>query len=332
VSHWFTTGSSRGNVGVLLVAACVAGNLGGCSKKKQDDPKAEAEKVKAEGDKKPVGDRYKDGQRLASALKDWGKRWSDTTDLPACDPLLKSASDQELCKTAGTSLATMKAAVAKPEPEATQIHLAAELAFATEAASEKLREASMEKLQAERKTTAAAPGASGAPKVTSAASALAKSRALAASAGSGKAGFAKKGEALEAAPVDPAMQVMQAYSRVNRAALRYLSQYLQFGALPTRNAAFTELEALSKRKETWPALGRTLREAAMAENDPELQGKLKTLAPKMSRRSQGVMPGGPGMLNGMPPGHPPMPAPGGAPPPGAAAPPGAAPPPPAHEE
>jgi hypothetical protein len=189
--------------------------------------------------------------------------------------------------------------------------LAAELAFATEAASEKLREASMAKLQAEHKTTAA-PGSSAVPKpMASAAAALAKARAL--SSAAGKAGFNEKGKALEAAPVDPAMQVMQAYSRVNRAALRYLSQFLQFGPLPTRNAAFTELEALSKRKETWPALGRTLREAAMAENDPELQGKLKALAPKMSRRSQGV-PGGPGP--GMPPGAPPgaAPGPGGLPP------------------
>ena len=69
------------------------------------------------------------------------------------------------------------------------------------------------------------------------------------------------------------------------------------------------------------ARGRTLREAAMAENDPDLQGKLKALAPKMSRRSQGVGPapemmqrmppspqGLPPGANGLPPGHPPMPS------------------------
>jgi len=101
------------------------------------------------------------------------------------------------------------------------------------------------------------------------------------------------------------MQVMQAYSRVNRASLRYLSQFLQFGPLPTRKATFVEVEALSKRREAWPALGRTLREAAMAENDPELQGSLKSLAPKLSRRSAGVVPTAPNMpgLQGMP--HPP---------------------------
>jgi hypothetical protein len=294
----------RRNIGLWLIAACALGGLDGCSKKKQEDGKAEAEKVKADGDKKPVGDRYKDGQRLASALKDWSKRWSDTTELPACDPLLKNAAEQELCKTAATALVTLKAAVAKPEPEATQIHLAAELAFATEAASEKLRTASMEKLQAERK--AAGPAGSSTPKsMASAAAALAKARAV--SSAHGKPGFHEKGKALEAAPVDPAMQVMQAYARVNRAALRYLSQFLQFGPLATRNAAFTELDALSKRKETWPALGRTLREAAMAENDPELQGKLKALAPKMSRRPHRAAPAAPGMPPGpagMPPGHP----------------------------
>jgi hypothetical protein len=308
----------RRNVGLCLIAACAFGTLEGCSKKKQEDGKAEAEKAKADGDKKPVGDRYKDGQRLASAIKDWSKRWSDTTELPACDPLLKNAADQELCKTAATALVTLKAAVAKPEPEATQIHLAAELAFATEAASEKLRTASMEKLQAEHKTSPG-PAGSGTPKpMASAAAALAKARAV--SSARGKPGFNEKGKALEAAPMDPAMQVMQAYARVNRAALRYLSQFLQFGPLPTRNAAFTELEALSKRKEPWPALGRTLREAAMAENDPELQGKLKALAPKMSRRPHSAAPGGPATPPGpagMPPGHPPVPAAD----PGAAAPP-----------
>lgn len=325
MSHRFTTGSLRGTIGVLLLAASVG--VGGCSKKKQEDGKAEAEKAKEEANKKPTGDRYKDGQRLASALKDWSKRWADTSDLPACDPLLKDAADLELCKNAATSLTAMKAAVAKPEPEATQMHLAAELAFATEAVSEKLRQASMEKLQADRKTSAA-PSSSAPRPMVSAAAALAKARALASA--SGRPGFAKDGHALEAAPADPGMQVMQAYSRVNRASLRYLSQFLQFGPLPTRNAAFTELDALSKRKETWPALGRTLREAAMAENDPDLQGKLKALAPKMSRRAVPAgaalaPPGGPAMLppgstppampQGMPPGHPPVPEHGGAPPP-----------------
>jgi len=298
VSQRLTTWSLKGRLGVLLVAACVLGGSPGCSKKKQDD-KAEAEK-KAEVDKKPVGDRYKDGQRLASALKDWSKRWSDTNDLPACDPLLKNAADQELCKTAQTALTTLKAAVAKPEPEATQIHLAAELAFATESASEKLREASMEKLQAEHRATPALSASGTAAKPPAAvASGFAKLRTSPSSAKLSPLGSATK--PLEAAPVDPAMQVMQAYSRVNRAALRYLSQYLQFGPLPTRSATFTELEALSKRKETWPALGRTLREAAMAENDPELQGKLKALAPKMSRRAR---PAAPALNPAAGPGHP----------------------------
>jgi hypothetical protein len=128
--------------------------------------------------------------------------------------------------------------------------------------------------------------------------------------------MADKLKPIDATAVDPAMQVMQAYSRVNRAALRYLSQFLQFGPLPTRKATFVELDALSKRKEAWPALGRTLREAAMAENDPDLQGSLKTLAPKLSRRSAGVVPAAPNMpgLHPPDPGAPP-PAPGAAPPP-----------------
>jgi hypothetical protein len=61
----------------------------------------------------------------------------------------------------------------------------------------------------------------------------------------------------------------------------------------------------------------------MTENDPTLQGKLKALAPKLSRRGPGAIPGGPGMPGmppGMPPGHPPKPEPDGAPPPAPAAP------------
>jgi hypothetical protein len=280
VSQRFTTRGWTGPIGGLLIAACVLGGSLGCSKKQ--DSKAEAEKEKVE-DKKPVGDRYKDGQRLASALKDWSKRWADTNDLPACDPLLKDAAALELCKTAQGALATLKTAVAKPEPEGTLMHLAAELAFATESASEKLREASMEKLQAEHKATPA-PSASGAPKPPVAGIAgFAKMRPSS----SAKAGpLSSAVKPLEAVAIDPSVQVMQAFSRVNRAALRYMSQFLQFGPLPTRTAAFGELEALAKRKETWPALGRTLREAAMAENDSDLQGKLKALAPKMSRRAR----------------------------------------------
>ncbi len=301
-----TYGSWAVRAGVVLLATCVAGGVVGCSKKKQEDAKLQAEKAEAARKKKPEGDRYADGQRLAAALKDWTKRWSDTLDLPACDPLLKAPAELELCKTAQTALSTMKAAATKPEVEAALIHAAAELAFASEAASEVLRTASMEKMQNEHKA-ATAPSGSAAPAVKPpmpAFSTLPRARPL----GSNKSALADKlidkMKPLEATPLDPAMQVMQAYSRVNRASLRYLSQFLQFGPLPTRNAAFTELEALSHRKETWPALGRTLREAAMAENDDPLQGKLKTLAPKLSRRGPGGMiPGMPGM----PPGHPPMP-------------------------
>lgn len=304
---WSWTGSA----GMALLAACLSTSLVGCSKKKDEETKAKAEQAESKKKKKPQGDRYADGKRLEATLKDWSKRWADTADLPACDPLLKDAAQLELCKTAATALSTMKAAAAKPEPEAVLIHNAAELAFATESASEKLRTASMEKMQGEHKTAPAgnvapsvkpSPSALGAAsKIRPAGSALAK-----ASPSAGQLGDKLRAEP---APVDPAMQVMQAYSRVNRAALRYLSQYLQFGPLPTRKVAFTELEALSKRKEAWPALGRTLREAAMAENDPDLQGKLKALAPKLSRRS-------PAMPPGAPPDH--APAPGAVTPPPAA--------------
>ncbi|HXK19181.1 MAG TPA: hypothetical protein VNG33_15315, partial [Polyangiaceae bacterium] len=208
---------------------------------------------------------------------------------------------------------TMKAAAAKPEADAVLIHDAAELALATEAASEKLRNASMEKMQAEQKA-AAVPSGSGAAKAPPppkappplAYSSSSKVRGLNSVA---KSALAEQLRPIDAT-VDPAMQVMQAYSRANRAALRYLSQFLQFGPLPTRKATFVELEALGKRKESWPALGRTLREAAMAENDPGLQGSLKTLAPKLSRRAVPATP----QLLGAPPGGGPPPG-GGAPPP-----------------
>lgn len=290
-----------GGVGTALLSACLATSLVACSKKKEEDTKAKAEQADASKKKKPQGDRYADGKRLEATLKDWTKRWADTAELPACDPLLKDPAQLELCKTAATALTAMKAAAAKPEPAPALIHNAAELAFATESASEKLRAASMEKMQAEHKTAPAGSGASAKPSAS--ALGLAAKTRPAGSAFSKTNAPGKLGEKMRAepTPLDPAMQVMQAYSRVNRAALRYLSQYLQFGPLPTRKAAFTELEALSKRKEAWPALGRTLREAAMAENDPELQGKLKALAPKLSRRTPAGAPGAPGM----PPGHPP---------------------------
>jgi hypothetical protein len=299
------------NGAALALALSVAGSVAGCSKKKEEDAKAKAEKAQAEAKKKPTGDRYADGQRLTAALKEWGKRWADTSDLAACDPLLKKTEELQLCKDAQASLANMKAAAAKPEAEAVLIHSAAELAFATEAASEKLRNAFMEKTQAEHK---AAPVGSGAPGgKPSGLTTLPRTRPLGSA---GKAALADKladkGKGLEPAPLDPEQQVMQAYSRVNRTALRYLSQFLQFGPLKTRNATFAELDGLSHRKEVWPALGRVLREAAMAENDPELQGKLKALAPKLSRRPPGALPGMPpgmpGMPPGMPPGHPPPPA------------------------
>ncbi len=307
-----TYGSLVARVGVVVLATCVAGGVVGCSKKKQEDAKAQAEKAEAAKKKKPEGDRYVDGQRLAAALKDWTKRWSDTVDLPACDPLLKLPAELELCKTAQTALTTMKAAAAKPELEAALIHAGAELAFATEAASEVLRTASMEKMQSEHKAAAATgSGTPGAKPPAPGFSSLPRARPLGSA---NKAALADKLidklKPMEATALDPAMQVMQAYSRVNRASLRYLSQFLQFGPLATRNVAFTELEALSHRKESWPALGRTLREASMAENDEALQGKLKALSPKLSRRSPGAMLPG---IPGMPPGHPPMPEPGAAP-------------------
>ena len=282
------------SAGALALATCVAGGVVGC--KKKDDSNAKAEKSTAEAKKRPQGDRYADGTRLAAAQKEWVKRWSDTGDLPACEPLLKDKAELELCKTAQTALTTLKTAVAKPEAEADAalIHDAAELAFATESASEKLRNAFMEKTQAEHKAAPAGSGAAAAKPASSAKApaaaasgfaTLSRARPLSSS---GKAALAEKlGDKIkstETAPLDPDQQLMQGYARTNRAALRYLSQFLQFGSLPTRRATFTELEGLSHRKEPWPALGRTLREAAMTENDPDLQGKLKALAPKLSRR------------------------------------------------
>jgi hypothetical protein len=311
VAYW-SYKSWLAGAGAIALATCVAGGVTGCSKKKQEDPKAKAEKAEAEAKKKPQGDRYADGQRLTAALKEWTKRWSDTADLPGCEPLLKKPEELELCKNAQAALVTMKAAAAKPEAEAVLVHAAAELTFATEAASERLRNAFMEKTQAEHK---AAPAGSGAPGSKSAAPSFSSQPRTRPLGSAGKAALADKlkGKGIEAAPLDPDQQVMQAYSRVNRATLRYLSQFLQFGPLKTRAATFAELEGLSHRKEVWPALGRTLREAAMAENDPDLQGKLKTLAPKLSRRSPAMMP--PGMPPGMPAGHPPADdAPAAAPP------------------
>jgi len=92
-------------VGALALSTCVAGGVSGCHKKDADD-KAQAEKAEADRRHKPQGDRYADGQRLAAALKDWTRRWSETQDLPACDPLLKDAADLELCKTAATKIMT----------------------------------------------------------------------------------------------------------------------------------------------------------------------------------------------------------------------------------
>jgi hypothetical protein len=292
-------------LGVITLAAGIACVSVGC---KKSDDKATAEK--AEGKKKPRGDRFADGQRLAGAQKEWAKRWAETLDLPACDSLLKAPADQEVCKTAQAALVTLKAAVAKPEPESVLIHAAAELAFASEAASEKLRTAFMEKSQAETK---AAPGASGAapsakPAPSSAkpapsgakaplpnASAFSAVRTRAISS-AGKAAFmdkiAGREKEGEAAPIDPDQQLLQAYARAGRAALRYLGQFLQYGPLPTRNATFVEVEALSHRKETWPALARTLREAAMTEKDQSLQAKLKALVPKLARRTPTVAPEG----------------------------------------
>jgi hypothetical protein len=317
VAYW-SYRSWLAGAGAVVLLASATGGVTGCSKKKQEDAKALADKAQADAKKKPIGDRYTDGQRLTSALKEWTKRWSDTADLPDCAPLLKKPDEVTLCKNAQAALATMKAAATKPEPEAALIHAAAELSFATEAASEKLRNAFMEKTQADHKAAPASSGAPGTkPPAAPGFSTLPRTRPLGSA---GKAALidklADKAKGIEAAPLDPDQQIMQAYSRVNRASLRYLSQFLQFGPLPTRNATFTELEALSHRKEVWPALGRTLREAAMAENDPELQGKLKTLAPKLSRRSPGMMPG---MPPSMPPGHPPG-EPGAEPPPATPAP------------
>lgn len=292
------------NTATLIVVTAALGGALGCSKKKQEGAKAQAEAAEIEKTKRPTGDRYADGQRLAAALKDWTRRWADTPELPACEPLLKQAPDLELCKAASAALTTMKTAAAKPESEAVLLRAAADLAIGTEAVSEKLRSASMEKLQTEQKTSPSASAAPGRTTPPGAASA-GKPRPLGSA---GKTALMEKSTALEASPLDPGMQVIQAYSRVNRASLRYLSQFLQFGALPTRKAAFTELEALSKRRPTWPALGRTLREAAMAENDADLQGRLKVLAPSLSRRAPTSLPGGTTLA---PPGAPPG-APGNA--------------------
>ena len=281
-----------GNGCVLLVVSSLAlGAVVGCDNKEDEKPKAVETK-----EKKPPADPYADGKKLEGELKEWQKRWSEFDELPSCEPLLTEAVEIEACKTAATSLVTLKAAVAKREPIPVLIHAAGELALATENALEFLR-AAMEKKQAataagDTKTEATAkPTPKPGPKPDVKPSPVVPTAA-----------DAKK----EAAPEDTAMLAMRGFSRINRAALRFMGRTLQFGPLPTRKMAFAELEKLSQAKKSWPVLGRTLADAARTETDPNLSKQLKALAPRLSRRT----PGEPeGMMGGRPPGHPGQPRP-----------------------
>lgn len=265
MTNRFLTGPWLGRATVLMLAASTVGGASGCSKKHEEE--ASTEKVARQKHnrgkhKEPPSDRYADRRRLNGALKEWRKRWSRIGELPACEPLLKTPSELALCKNTVAALSAVKAAVAKPESEATVIHLTAELAYAAQVALEKLSEAS-EKVHSQhpaapassvRKTVAATPSAAPSAAET---------------------------------PVDPATQVLESYSRLERTSRRYLSQFLQFGPFALRKATFKELEALSQRKEAWWGLGHSVHEATLTETDQDLKRNLTELAAKLRQRPPG---------------------------------------------
>ena len=262
-------------LGVVATAAV------GCSKK-QDNSKAEAEKVQAS---QKDGDRYNDGKRLAKQLKSWPKQWREMSDLPSCELLLKDASDLELCKAAGNAQAVMKAAVAKPEPDPVLIHDAAELMFANVVAWEKLR-AALDALEAS--PPAAAPSASAPPGKVLPKAPVPASSALSKAKPGSSAAVAVAGKAVDPEVHEQARHLEHTYLRVDQLTRRYLIFYLQFAPLPTRKLTFAELEAVSKRKQPWYQLGHTLLEAAHGEDDRALRGKLKALGHSLRNEAAGA--------------------------------------------
>ena len=304
-------------LGALILCASATLLTVGC--KKKDDAKAT--------DSKPAPsasvDRLADGKRLEKSVADWTKRWNDFAPLPTCEKLLEPA-DVALCTSTDAALTTLKTAVAEKKPEAVLMHAAAELALAAEQANEKLRAVVQEKAAKEGGAAGAKVPPGGVKPPTPAAP-----PPKAAPLGSGK--LPSMAERLRnradagATPPNPDNAVVEAYGRASRLALRYLSTYLQYGPLPTRQAAFAEFEQLSNKRPAWPGLLRSLREASLMEKEPALSTKLKdlvnklrALAPKPTLPASGAIPSGPPPLppGVKPPGGPVVrpPPPPGAPP------------------
>ena len=270
-------------LGALLVCASTALVFSGCSKKKDEAQK--------ETDTKPAPsasvDRLADGKRLEKSIADWTKRWNDFAPLPSCEKLL-SGPDLELCTKTETALATLKDAVATKKPQDVVMQAAADLALAAEQANEKLRAVVMEKTAKEGgPATGSRPPPGGVQPPNPPATPHA--------APGGSARPPKLAERIRSRdggvpPPNPDNAVVEAYGRAARLALRYLSTYLQYGPLPTRQAAFSVFEKLAEKRPAWPGLLRSLREASLMEKEPNLSAKLKdmvtklrALAPKPSR-------------------------------------------------
>jgi hypothetical protein len=261
-------------LGAWLLLASVSLAAPGCKKK---------EAAQKESDLQPAPsasvDRLADGKRLEKSIQDWTKRWNDFTPLPTCEKLLQEG-DLQHCTAADAALTALKTAVAEAKPQQELMHAAAELALAAEQANERLRAVMMEKANKEGATPGAKPPAGGVKPPTPPATPKAAPPGSA-----GKAPLAAERlrgrDGGAPTPPNPDNAIVEAYGRAARLALRYLSTYLQYGPLPTRQAAYAEFEQLSNKRPAWPGLLRSLREASLMEKDPTLSTKLKDLVSKL---------------------------------------------------
>jgi hypothetical protein len=214
--------------------------------------------------------------RFDSELKRSHARWQEHPNLGNCAEILHEKADAELCRAASSALG----AIAALDPQATPdrvLPVLADGSLMLVRLLERARYLNFEDLGRRR-----LDGDAGAPAPIAASARPATPGAPAVSVGPQNMqralhGLLHEHQSLKLAD-SPLSRLVQDTARLERDVLRNLAAYLEYGALPVRQAAFEVAKGLHAQHLQWPALNHVLREAAVLETNATLKQNLSELA------------------------------------------------------
>jgi hypothetical protein len=214
--------------------------------------------------------------RFDSELERARLRWEEKPDLGNCADILREKADAELCPSAASALAAVEQLEPAAAPDSA-LPVLANGALALVRLLERARYLNFQELGQR-----SLEGDAGAPSAAASAGSRAASPTASTHLRALKAPRALHGLSGEHAAVklsdSPLSHLVENNARLEQDVLRELAAYLEYGELPVREAALTEVRRIQSEHVQWSTLNHVLREAMVLESDVQQKRKLSELA------------------------------------------------------